>query len=183
MTITVDDLKRLGSLREVAGRHCECRPLDLARDTHSHDCDTDILVDLRRALIEAVPDLCAEVQRLRAEGEAARKHRDAERDEEDARRRGLEAEVSELRACLADAVGKIEVMRAENERLRTRPWETLREQGFKVRVGETKPLTYDDLDAIIAADGRGWLEFDGVRAVFDALKERGLCVGDAPEDQ
>lgn len=44
------------------------------------------------------------------------------------------------------------------------------------------PLTYDELDAIIAADGRGWLEYDGVRAIFDALKARGLCAGDPNPD-
>lgn len=41
-------------------------------------------------------------------------------------------------------------------------------------------LTYDELDAIIAADGRGWLETDGVIAIFNALKERGLCRGEHP---
>lgn len=42
------------------------------------------------------------------------------------------------------------------------------------------PLTYDELDAIIAADGRGWLESDGVYAIFNVLKNRGFCSGDAP---
>jgi len=43
-----------------------------------------------------------------------------------------------------------------------------------------EPLTYDELDAIIAADGRGWLESDGVIAIFVALKARGLCKGEHP---
>jgi hypothetical protein len=41
-------------LRDLFGRHCECRPLDLHRgkDDHAaiHDCDTEILVDIQIAL-------------------------------------------------------------------------------------------------------------------------------------
>jgi hypothetical protein len=62
---------------------------------------------------DAVPRLCAEVRRLReviADSADARPRLAAERD-------ALRIEASELRACLADAVGKIEAMRAENERL------------------------------------------------------------------
>jgi hypothetical protein len=44
-----------------------------------------------------------------------------------------------------------------------------------------KPLTFDELDAIIAADGRGWLQTDGVIAIFLALKEREFCSGEHPE--
>lgn len=44
------------------------------------------------------------------------------------------------------------------------------------------PLTYDELDALLAADGRGWLEYDGVRALFEALKARGLCAGETNPD-
>lgn len=46
--------------------------------------------------------------------------------------------------------------------------------------GTGEGLTYDDLDAVIAADGRGWLESDWVTAIFEALKARGLCRGDVP---
>jgi hypothetical protein len=41
-------------LRDLFARHCECRPLDLARaeDDHAaiHDCDTAILHDVQVAL-------------------------------------------------------------------------------------------------------------------------------------
>ena len=41
-------------LRDLFARHCECRPLDLARsaDDHAaiHDCDTEILHDIQIAL-------------------------------------------------------------------------------------------------------------------------------------
>lgn len=44
-TITEDHLKALFMA------HCECRPLDLwrTRREHSHDCDLDILDDIRKA--------------------------------------------------------------------------------------------------------------------------------------
>jgi hypothetical protein len=48
VTITDDQL------RELFARHCECRPLDLARteDDHAaiHDCDTAILHDVQVVL-------------------------------------------------------------------------------------------------------------------------------------
>ena len=41
-------------LRELFGRHCECRPLDFTRaeGDHAalHDCDTEILHDIQIAL-------------------------------------------------------------------------------------------------------------------------------------
>lgn len=40
-------------LRELFAKHCQCRPLDLARKTAdhaaAHDCDTDILHDIQIA--------------------------------------------------------------------------------------------------------------------------------------
>ena len=32
------------------GEHCECRPLDIERTSHSHDCDDDLCEDARVAL-------------------------------------------------------------------------------------------------------------------------------------
>ncbi len=32
------------------GEHCECRPLDVERRSHSHDCDDDPCADVRVAL-------------------------------------------------------------------------------------------------------------------------------------
>lgn len=37
-------------LRELYGQHCECRPLNTARISHSHDCCCGILDDVRMAL-------------------------------------------------------------------------------------------------------------------------------------
>lgn len=37
-------------LRRLFARHCECRPLDVERDSHSHDCDTDITDACREAI-------------------------------------------------------------------------------------------------------------------------------------
>lgn len=31
-------------------QHCECKPLDIERASHSHDCDTEITEDCRTAL-------------------------------------------------------------------------------------------------------------------------------------
>lgn len=35
---------------ELLSWHCECRPLDVYRTSHSHDCDDDIVEDCRVAL-------------------------------------------------------------------------------------------------------------------------------------
>lgn len=32
------------------GEHCECRPIDIERKSHSHDCDEDPCEDVRVAL-------------------------------------------------------------------------------------------------------------------------------------
>jgi hypothetical protein len=37
-------------IRELFAAHCECRPLDADRTSHSHDCDDDITEDCRVAL-------------------------------------------------------------------------------------------------------------------------------------
>lgn len=51
--LTADTITEL-DLRDLFGRHCECRPLDLERgeDDHAaiHDCDTAILHDVQIAL-------------------------------------------------------------------------------------------------------------------------------------
>ncbi len=39
------------------GKHCECRPLDIERSSHSHDCDDDPCEDVRVAL-GGRPDGC-----------------------------------------------------------------------------------------------------------------------------
>src|SRR4029077_11519975 len=39
------------------GTHCECRPLDIERTSHSHDCDDDSCEDARVAL-SGRPDGC-----------------------------------------------------------------------------------------------------------------------------
>jgi 5-methylcytosine-specific restriction endonuclease McrA len=43
-TITDDQI------RELLAKHCECRPLDVERTSHSHDCDDEIVEDCRVAL-------------------------------------------------------------------------------------------------------------------------------------
>ena len=43
-TITDDQI------RELFAAHCECRPLNVDRTSHSHDCDDDIAEDCRVAL-------------------------------------------------------------------------------------------------------------------------------------
>ncbi|HSX22403.1 MAG TPA: hypothetical protein VLE97_06460 [Gaiellaceae bacterium] len=59
-------------LRDLFGRHCECRPLDLSRKEGDHaaihDCDTEILAEIQAALGQrpdgSVPDAraaCAEM--------------------------------------------------------------------------------------------------------------------------
>lgn len=62
-TITNDQL------RELYGRHCECRPLDLTctPDGHAaiHDCDTDILHDIQIALGIILFDDIGRVQSMR----------------------------------------------------------------------------------------------------------------------
>jgi hypothetical protein len=49
-----EDLTPEGLTREmIAGylaQHCECRPLDVERTSHSHDCDDDPCEDARVAL-------------------------------------------------------------------------------------------------------------------------------------
>ena len=37
-------------IRELFAAHCECRPLNVDRMSHSHDCDDDITEDCRVAL-------------------------------------------------------------------------------------------------------------------------------------
>jgi len=37
-------------IRELFARNCECRPLDIERVSHSHDCDADIAELCRTAL-------------------------------------------------------------------------------------------------------------------------------------
>ena len=37
-------------IRALFAKHCECRPLDVERTSHSHDCDDDICEDCRVAL-------------------------------------------------------------------------------------------------------------------------------------
>lgn len=43
-TITDDEI------RELFARHCECRPIDIERTSHSHDCDAEIAEACRTAL-------------------------------------------------------------------------------------------------------------------------------------
>lgn len=43
---TITDDQILG----LYAKHCECRPLDINRTSHSHDCDDAILEDCRVAL-------------------------------------------------------------------------------------------------------------------------------------
>jgi hypothetical protein len=152
---TTDDAPRLqGSVN--AGLHQVAAAMGQAA-MHDHRADTAEVQRANAAFIAAaraaVPDLCAEVRRLRQEvadvhGASLHNASTAVRvtDERDALRVDLAAqreeaiafnvkaaqeinearaqrdasrvEASELRACLADAVGKIEVMRAENGRLR-----------------------------------------------------------------
>jgi hypothetical protein len=56
-------------LRELFGRHCECRPLDLARveGDHAaiHDCDTGILHDIQIALGIVLFDDIGRIQSMR----------------------------------------------------------------------------------------------------------------------
>ena len=54
--IKPDDLTK-EVLAGYFGEHCECRPLDIERSSHSHDCDDDPCEDVRVAL-GGRPDGC-----------------------------------------------------------------------------------------------------------------------------
>jgi hypothetical protein len=47
--INLEDLTN-AMLAGYFGEHCECRPLDIERTSHSHDCDDDPCEDVRVAL-------------------------------------------------------------------------------------------------------------------------------------
>ena len=47
--ITVDTITD-EQIHELFARHCECRPINIDRTSHSHDCDDDIVEDCRVAL-------------------------------------------------------------------------------------------------------------------------------------
>ena len=49
MLINPEDLTN-EMLAGYFGKHCECRPLDIERTSHSHDCDDDPCEDVRVAL-------------------------------------------------------------------------------------------------------------------------------------
>ena len=49
MTIKSEDLTN-AMLAGYFGVHCECRPLNIERRSHSHDCDDDPCEDVRVAL-------------------------------------------------------------------------------------------------------------------------------------
>lgn len=45
MSITADNLT-VAQLVAYFESHCECRPTDISRTSHSHDCDTDCCQDV-----------------------------------------------------------------------------------------------------------------------------------------
>ena len=49
MKLTADTITD-DQIRALFANHCECRPLDVDRSSHSHDCDDDIVEDCRVAL-------------------------------------------------------------------------------------------------------------------------------------
>ena len=49
MSITADNLT-VAQLVAYFESHCECRPTDVGRNSHSHDCDTDCCQDVWLAL-------------------------------------------------------------------------------------------------------------------------------------
>ena len=49
MKITADTITD-EQIRELFAAHCECRPLNTARISHSHDCEDDATEDCRLAL-------------------------------------------------------------------------------------------------------------------------------------
>lgn len=75
--------------------------------------------------------------------------------------------VAELRAKLADPEGGIDGWRSSV-------------LGRICKMPEVRrvPLSYDELDALLATDGDGWQESDRVRKIFHALRSRGLCEGE-----
>jgi hypothetical protein len=64
-------------IRELFARHCKCRPLDVDRASHSHDCDTGITETCLAALggqplwpdcMRAARACCAEILNARTKG-------------------------------------------------------------------------------------------------------------------
>jgi hypothetical protein len=98
----------------------------------------------------AVPDLCKEVRQLRVQRSAYRSEADA-----------LRVEASELRACLKDAVGKIEVMRVNPvAAIRTTPMthrdqKVLENVARAMRLGGMADVTREEMVEIGVAMIRG----------------------------